>query len=152
MDAPFIDQYQAQKIQPPSAPSESGCCGSRRGIVCALLKGLVINANRRLPAITPSRKSNTQRTIKTRGTLFAERPGILLRCIFCLLNLHSTIDESPRQPENCCRDYFLPPLCVMTSIHPISLPSLAHGLYRPPHECPDWPPQAIFLYFDGHFS
>jgi len=64
MDAPFIDQYQAQKIQPPSAPSERGCCGSRRGIVCALLKGLVIKAIEGFRPITPSRKNNAQKDHK----------------------------------------------------------------------------------------
>src|SRR5690349_2616962 len=77
----------------PIAPSESGCCGSRRDCLCAVER-LGDQRNRRLPAITPSRKSNAQRTIKTRGTLFAQRPGILLRCI-CLLNLHS-LSTNPR--------------------------------------------------------
>jgi len=43
MDAPFIDQYQAQKIQPPSHPRKVDAADFD-GIVCALLKGLVINA------------------------------------------------------------------------------------------------------------
>jgi len=63
MDAPFIDQYQAQKIQPPSHPRKVDAA-DLDGIVCALLKGLVINAIEGFRPITPSRKSNAQKDHK----------------------------------------------------------------------------------------